>query len=318
MSSSSLKKAARVAISEEGILKTSRTLSSLKLLISKLDRWRYLLHFHELSESSSSSSYRNTNDDLDRRRKRISNNDVKGINNLINRKDREIGFNVDDRDDDRYINEDDDVGWEFSNSDQEHNNDDSSFSSLYKPSVSKVIKQILMESGYFDLMETKRKTRQPFTSSSLSSEMFLNEFAHLVGSFRSVSSFIKHFNKQRNIMSSLQSGSVSSNNNNSTNNPYKAVVNIMTIHKSKGREFSHVFVSGWEEGVFPYNINILQNYSNWLLNMIKQPQDGSTSTSSSHEMSLYEERRLAYVALTRATGGVLLTYAKKRKYNGKW
>ena len=70
-------------------------------------------------------------------------------------------------------------------------------------------------------------------------------------------------------------------------------VNMMTIHSAKGLEFPVVFVVGLEEGLFP----------------------GEMSLESSR--ALEEERRLFYVALTRAEKLVILTYAKSRFRNGK-
>lgn len=70
-------------------------------------------------------------------------------------------------------------------------------------------------------------------------------------------------------------------------------VNMMTIHSAKGLEFPIVFITGLEEGLFP-----------------------SEMTSDSPR-ALEEERRLFYVAITRAERQVVLTYAKSRFRNGK-
>jgi len=68
-------------------------------------------------------------------------------------------------------------------------------------------------------------------------------------------------------------------------------VKLMTCHAAKGLEFPYVIVAGMNEGVFP-----------------------SARTRST--AGLYEERRLAYVAFTRAQKGLLLTSASGRDYNG--
>lgn len=65
-------------------------------------------------------------------------------------------------------------------------------------------------------------------------------------------------------------------------------VSLMTIHAAKGLEFPVVFVIGCEEGIFPHVKSLLD------------------------ETALEEERRLAYVAVTRAKSEVHLTYAKRR------
>ncbi len=70
-------------------------------------------------------------------------------------------------------------------------------------------------------------------------------------------------------------------------------VNMMTIHSAKGLEFPVVFIAGLEEGLFPSEL------------------------SSDSPRELEEERRLFYVALTRAEKQVILTCAKSRFRNGK-
>ncbi|QJC28161.1 UvrD-helicase domain-containing protein [Enterobacteriaceae endosymbiont of Plateumaris braccata] len=70
-------------------------------------------------------------------------------------------------------------------------------------------------------------------------------------------------------------------------------VQMMTIHSSKGLEFSQVFIIGMEEGIFP------------------------NKTSLNNDEYIYEERRLAYVGITRAKKKLILTYTKKRHFYGK-
>ena len=67
----------------------------------------------------------------------------------------------------------------------------------------------------------------------------------------------------------------------------------MTIHSAKGLEFPVVFIAGLEEGLFP------------------------SEMSAEMPRELEEERRLFYVALTRAERQVILTYAKSRFRNGR-
>jgi DNA helicase II / ATP-dependent DNA helicase PcrA len=69
-------------------------------------------------------------------------------------------------------------------------------------------------------------------------------------------------------------------------------VALMTLHNAKGLEFDHVFVVGMEEGTFPH-------------------------ARSLDEQNLEEERRLAYVGITRARRSLTLTYAKLRSSWGE-
>ncbi|MCB2051606.1 MAG: UvrD-helicase domain-containing protein, partial [Novosphingobium sp.] len=73
-------------------------------------------------------------------------------------------------------------------------------------------------------------------------------------------------------------------------------VTIMTIHAAKGLEFDNVFLPGWEEGVFPSQRAI---------------DEGGLA-------SLEEERRLAYVAITRARRHCTILHAANRRIYGQW
>ncbi len=76
----------------------------------------------------------------------------------------------------------------------------------------------------------------------------------------------------------------------------QAEVTIMTIHAAKGLEFDTVFLVGWEEGLFPSQRAI---------------DEGGTK-------SLEEERRLAYVAITRARRRATIIHAANRRIYGQW
>ena len=73
-------------------------------------------------------------------------------------------------------------------------------------------------------------------------------------------------------------------------------VTIMTMHAAKGLEFDHVFLPGWEEGVFPSQRSL---------------DEGGLA-------SLEEERRLAYVAITRARRRCTILHAANRRIYGQW
>lgn len=71
---------------------------------------------------------------------------------------------------------------------------------------------------------------------------------------------------------------------------------VMTLHASKGLEFDTVFLTGWEEGLFPHQRAI----------------------DEAGEDGLEEERRLAYVGLTRARRQAFISYASNRRVYGQW
>ena len=73
-------------------------------------------------------------------------------------------------------------------------------------------------------------------------------------------------------------------------------VTLMTLHAAKGLEFNVVFLAGWEEGVFPNQ---------------RALDEGGTA-------SLEEERRLAYVGITRARRSATILHAANRRVYGQW
>ncbi len=73
-------------------------------------------------------------------------------------------------------------------------------------------------------------------------------------------------------------------------------VSLMTLHGAKGLEFHHVYLPGWEEGLFP----------------------SQKSMDENGMRGLEEERRLAYVGLTRAREYATITYAANRRRYGDW
>jgi DNA helicase-2/ATP-dependent DNA helicase PcrA len=73
-------------------------------------------------------------------------------------------------------------------------------------------------------------------------------------------------------------------------------VTIMTIHAAKGLEFDTIFLAGWEEGVFP----------------------SQRALDEGGNASLEEERRLAYVAITRARRKCFIFHAANRRIYGQW
>ena len=72
-------------------------------------------------------------------------------------------------------------------------------------------------------------------------------------------------------------------------------VNLMTMHAAKGLEFNAVFLPGWEEGLFPHQ----------------------KSLEEKGDLALEEERRLAYVGITRAKKESFISFAMSRYYHGE-
>ena len=73
-------------------------------------------------------------------------------------------------------------------------------------------------------------------------------------------------------------------------------VNLMTMHAAKGLEFDVVFLPGWEEGLFPHQ----------------------KSLEEKGDEALEEERRLAYVGITRAKKQAYISFSLNRFFQGDW
>jgi DNA helicase II / ATP-dependent DNA helicase PcrA len=73
-------------------------------------------------------------------------------------------------------------------------------------------------------------------------------------------------------------------------------VSIMTLHSSKGLEFGTVFLPGWEEGLFPHQ----------------------RALDEKGKAGLEEERRLAYVGITRAKRRATISFAQNRRVHNMW
>ncbi len=80
------------------------------------------------------------------------------------------------------------------------------------------------------------------------------------------------------------------------NNPDLDAVSLMTLHSAKGLEFDTVFLPGWEEGLFPHQRSL---------------DEGGRS-------GLEEERRLAYVGITRAKTNCHIWFVSNRRIHGQW
>jgi len=135
-------------------------------------------------------------------------------------------------------------------------------------------RQVLDESGYTAMLQGEKSTESAGRLENLA------ELARAMEEYPTLGDFLEH---------------VSLVMDNDANDDTEKV-SIMTIHAAKGLEFHHVFLPGWEEGVFPSQ---------------RALDEGGIA-------ALEEERRLAYVAITRARRACTVLHAANRRIYGQW
>ena len=133
---------------------------------------------------------------------------------------------------------------------------------------------ILDESGYMSMWQNDNSPTSPGRLENL------KELVKALEEFENVQGFLEHISLMME--------------NDSEEGTEK--ISIMTLHASKGLEFSSVFLPGWEDGLFP----------------------SQRSLDETGQKGLEEERRLAYVGITRSEEHCTISFASNRRVYGQW
>ena len=134
---------------------------------------------------------------------------------------------------------------------------------------------ILEDSKYIDYLEQEEKNSK--NPENLNRLENIKEFIESLKEFENLDGFLEHVSL---VMENIS-------------NTSEDTITLMTMHGAKGLEFDNVFLAGWEEGVFP----------------------SKRSIDETGKKGLEEERRLAYVALTRARKKIYITYVNQNRYS---
>ena len=137
-----------------------------------------------------------------------------------------------------------------------------------------LVRTILEESGYTAMLQAEKSVD---ASGRLEN---LTELARAMEEYETLGGFLEHVSLVMDNDADAEADKIT----------------IMTIHAAKGLEFDHLFLVGWEEGVFPSQ---------------RALDEGGLA-------SLEEERRLAYVAITRARLRCTIFHAANRRIYGQW
>jgi len=141
-------------------------------------------------------------------------------------------------------------------------------------SIGEITDRMLDESGYRAMWQQEKS---PDAQGRLEN---VKELVRAMGEFETLTAFLEHVGLVTD-MAENNSGDM---------------ISLMTLHAAKGLEFDHVFLPGWEEGLFPHQRSLDE-----------KGRDG-----------LEEERRLAYVGITRARKTVTISYAGSRRIYNQW
>ena len=133
---------------------------------------------------------------------------------------------------------------------------------------------VLEESGYTDMWQQDKSPDAPGRLDNL------KEMVSAMSEFENLAGFLEHISL---VMEN-------------ESNDSREKVSLMTLHAAKGLEFDHVFLPGWEEGVFP----------------------NQRALDETGAKGLEEERRLAYVGITRAKQQAYVYFAGNRQVFGQW
>jgi DNA helicase-2/ATP-dependent DNA helicase PcrA len=143
-----------------------------------------------------------------------------------------------------------------------------------------ILDEILEKTDYLDLYQKETEENLARLENIKELRSVATEFPNIDEFLENVSLVEAEENSNKRVTSSLNKSTCEA-------------VTLMTLHAAKGLEFPAVFIAGMEEGLFPHSRSL------WDTNQLE------------------EERRLAYVGITRAKTILYLTYASRRLYFGE-
>ncbi|MEZ5870630.1 MAG: UvrD-helicase domain-containing protein [Nitratireductor sp.] len=166
-----------------------------------------------------------------------------------------------------------------------------------KPKLRATLKHLTADierwAGLIDAMPHNELAEQILDESGYT-EMWQNDrSAEAPGRLENLKELVRSMEEFENLRGFLEHVSLVMD---TDNNADLDAVSLMTLHSAKGLEFDTVFLPGWEEGLFPHQ---------------RALDEGGRS-------GLEEERRLAYVGITRARRNCTIAFVSNRRIHGMW
>ncbi|MBQ9503925.1 MAG: UvrD-helicase domain-containing protein [Lachnospiraceae bacterium] len=152
-------------------------------------------------------------------------------------------------------------------------------------SLSGVLEEIIEKTGYMDWLEEKSENEEKFF-----------EATEYINKLKETLDIYEEETEEPSLVDFMRVNGIEGNNLDKVGDGDETdKVLIMTMHNAKGLEFPNVYMAGVEEGLFP----------------------GFATMTSDDEFAMEEERRLCYVAITRAREELSITCARQRMINGE-
>ena len=152
-------------------------------------------------------------------------------------------------------------------------------------SLSGVLEEIIEKTGYMDWLEEKSENEEKFF-----------EATEYINKLKETLDIYEEETEEPSLVDFMRVNGIEGNNLDKVGEGDETdKVLIMTMHNAKGLEFPNVYMAGVEEGLFP----------------------GFATMTSDDEFAMEEERRLCYVAITRAREELSITCARQRMINGE-
>lgn len=173
--------------------------------------------------------------------------------------------------------------------------DQGAFSPKLRQSISELLQKIRYWHEAFKTQKPNVVVKNILEESGYITALKLEQTDESRGRLENINEMLAAIEEYSNIQEFIEHTSLVMDNN-ETASSVTGSVSVMTLHAAKGLEFQVVFLPGWEEGLFPHQ----------------------KALAEEGEKGIEEERRIAYVGITRAKKKLYISYAESRRTFGEF